>query len=138
MKDKLGINGMWTLLQQLMIGSCMSLPLSLGCCILIEWNEEVKTSCNGFPPKNGCLRLDPSIVPWFVVKTIAFLWRVFGGLRLLWGWPLAVVWSPPIWPKGAAQPPPDSFFFFGLKTKFIFVFFLTVCDTCHNWLVNWC
>jgi hypothetical protein len=35
-------------------------------------------SCGGSPPKEGCLRLDPSIVLWFVVKVAAFLGRVFG------------------------------------------------------------
>jgi hypothetical protein len=34
------------------------------------------------PPKKGCLRLDPSIVPSFVVKATDSLERVFGGLRL--------------------------------------------------------
>jgi hypothetical protein len=38
--------------------------------------------CGGSPPKEGCLRLDPSIVPWYVVKVIASIGRVFGGLRL--------------------------------------------------------
>jgi hypothetical protein len=43
----------------------------------------VKISCGGSPPKEGCLRLNPSIVPWFVVKDAASLGRVCGGLRLL-------------------------------------------------------
>jgi hypothetical protein len=42
----------------------------------------VKISCGGSPSKEGCLRLDSSIVPWFVVKATASLERVFSGLRL--------------------------------------------------------
>ena len=38
----------------------------------------MKISCGGSPPKEGCLRLDPSSVPWFVVKVAASLGRVFG------------------------------------------------------------
>jgi hypothetical protein len=41
----------------------------------------VKISCCESPPKEGCLRLDLSIVPWSVVKTFASLERVFGGLK---------------------------------------------------------
>jgi hypothetical protein len=33
------------------------------------------------PSKRGYLRLDPSIVPWFVVKAFASLGRVFGKIK---------------------------------------------------------
>jgi hypothetical protein len=43
----------------------------------------VKISCSGSSLKEGCLRLNSSIVPWFVVKVAASFERVCGGLRPL-------------------------------------------------------
>jgi len=43
----------------------------------------VKISCDGCLPNEGCLRLNLSIVPWFVMNTAVFFRRVFGGLRLI-------------------------------------------------------
>jgi hypothetical protein len=40
----------------------------------------MKIRCGGYPPKEDCLRLYPSIVLWFVVKVAVSLRRVFGGL----------------------------------------------------------
>jgi hypothetical protein len=37
----------------------------------------VKISCGGSPLKEGCLRLDPSFVPWFIVEVTASLGGVF-------------------------------------------------------------
>jgi hypothetical protein len=32
-------------------------------CIQLEGDKKVKISYGGSPPKDGCLRLDPSVVP---------------------------------------------------------------------------
>jgi hypothetical protein len=42
----------------------------------------VKINCSGNPPKKGCLRLDPFIVLWSVVKVTTSLERAFGRLKL--------------------------------------------------------
>jgi hypothetical protein len=38
----------------------------------------VKISYGGSPPKEGCLRLDPSNIPWLVVEDATSLQIVFG------------------------------------------------------------
>jgi hypothetical protein len=43
----------------------------------------MKISYSGSPPKEGCLNLNLSIVPWFVVKVAASFGRVFDKLKLL-------------------------------------------------------
>jgi hypothetical protein len=45
----------------------------------------VKISCGGSPPKEGRLWVDPSFIPWSIVKDIASLERVFSRLRFLEG-----------------------------------------------------
>jgi hypothetical protein len=41
----------------------------------------VKISCGGSPPKQGCLLLNPNIVPWVVMMAFVFHGRVFDGLK---------------------------------------------------------
>jgi hypothetical protein len=40
----------------------MSLPRSSGCCIKLELDGKVKTSCGESHPKDGCLLVNLSIV----------------------------------------------------------------------------
>jgi hypothetical protein len=61
----------------------MSLPLSLGCCIQLEWDEKVKTSFGGSPPKEVCSLLDLSTVSWLAMMAYVSLGKVFDGLRFL-------------------------------------------------------
>jgi hypothetical protein len=45
----------------------------------------VKINCGGFPPKEVCLRSNPSFTPWLVLKVAASPERMCGSLGLLRG-----------------------------------------------------
>jgi len=63
--------------------SCSQLGGGCFCLVLQSVVGKVKTSFGGFPPKEGCSLLDPSIMSWTTMMALSSHGKVFSGLRFL-------------------------------------------------------